>query len=290
VTVLQTLIFGLVTASYLIVATLGFALVARTEKFLNIAHAELILASAFVTYYLSVRQGWPLAAAALAAVVGMAVVSLVVGRTVYWPIRGSGAPVLLISSVGVVYVLHGILETVVKPGVYTLDARESTLIRLGDVRVANLDVWIVGLAVATVLAVHLLLTRTVVGLTLRARASDEALAAGRGVDVREVSTHVWLIAGALAGLAGVLLGLRGAITTNISFDQILLILSVSILAGLGSIYGVVAAALLLGIAMEMSTLVIPAGYRTAIAFALVIVVLLVRPEGISGAMVRRRAA
>ncbi|MGH2948682.1 MAG: branched-chain amino acid ABC transporter permease [Solirubrobacteraceae bacterium] len=287
---IQTLVFGLVSGAYLIVATLGFALVSRTEKFLNIAHAELILAGAFVTYWLSVREGWPVAAAGAAAVAGMAVLSLVVGRLVYWPIRRSGHVVLLITSVGVVYVLHGILETAIEPGVYTLRAREQTLLDVGGVRLGTFDGLIVAMAIASVLVIHLLLTRTGMGLRLRARASDEALAAGRGVDVRRVSTHVWLIAGALAGLAGLLLSLRGAMTTEISFDQILLILSVSILAGFGSLYGVVAAALLLGVAMELSTLVIPAGYRTAIAFALVILVLIVRPEGISGAAVRRRAA
>lgn len=289
-TTIQTIVFGIVSGAYLTVATLGFALVSRTEKFLNIAHAELILIGAFVTWWLSVRQGWPVAAAGIAAVTAMAVLSFVVGRLVYWPIRRAGHVVLLITSVGVVYVLHGVLETAVDPGVYTLRAREETLLDVGGIRLGTFDGLIIVLAVVSVLVVHLLLTRTDIGLRLRARASDEGLAAGRGVDVSRVSTHVWLLAGALAGLAGLLLTLRGAITTEISFDQILLILSVAILAGFGSIYGVVAAALLLGMAMELSTLVIPAGYRTAIAFALVIVVLLLRPEGISGAAVRRRAA
>jgi branched-chain amino acid transport system permease protein len=290
VTTIQTIVFGLVSGAYLTVATLGFALVSRTEKFLNIAHAELILIGAFVTWWLSVRQGWPVVLAGVTAVAAVAVLSLVVGRLVYWPIRRAGHVVLLITSVGVVYVLHGFLETLVEPGVYTLRAREETLVAIGGIRLGTFDGLIVALAVVSVLVLHALLTRTNMGLRLRARASDEGLAAGRGVDVGQVSTHVWLIAGALAGLAGLLLTLRGAITTEISFDQILLILSVAILAGFGSLYGVVAAALLLGMAMELSTLVIPAGYRTAIAFALVIIVLLLRPEGISGAAVRRRAA
>jgi neutral amino acid transport system permease protein len=289
-TTIQTLVFGLVSGAYLTVATLGFALVSRTEKFLNIAHAELILIGAFVTYWLSVRAGWPVLLAGIAAVVAIALLSLVVGRVVYWPIRRAGHVVLLITSVGVVYVLHGFLETAVEPGVYTLRAREATLLQIGDIRLGTFDGLIIALAIVSVGVLHLLLTRTDMGLRLRARASDEGLAAGRGVDVSQVSTHVWLIAGALAGVAGVLLSLRGAITTEISFDQILLILSVAILAGLGSLYGVVAAAVLLGVAMELSTLVIPAGYRTAIAFALVIAVLVFRPEGISGAAVRRRAA
>jgi neutral amino acid transport system permease protein len=88
----------------------------------------------------------------------------------------------------------------------------------------------------------------------------------------------------------VLLGLQGAINTGVSFEQILLILSVAILAGLGSVYGVVAAALLLGIAMDMSTLVIPAGYREAVAFGAVLLVLVFRPQGLSGAKSAPREA
>ena len=289
-TTIQTLVFGLVTGCYLLVATIGFALVSRSEKFLNIAHAELISTAAFITWFLSTRQGFPLLLAAVAAVVGAAVVGVFIGRVVYWPIRRSGAVVLLITSVGVVYVLHGALETLIAPGVYTLNTAGEGVIDIGGIRIGAYDLVVVAAAAASVLAVHVLLTRTAMGLRLRARASDESLAAARGVDVSQVSTQVWVIAGALAGVAGVLLGLRGALTTDIAFDQILLILSVSILAGLGSLYGVVAAALALGVAMEMSTLIIPAGYRTAIAFALVIIVLVLRPEGISGESVRARAA
>ena len=289
-TAIQTLVFGLVTGSYLLVATMGFALVSRTEKFLNIAHAELISSAAFITWYLSTRAGWPLLLAAVAAVVGAAILGVAVGRIVYWPIRRSGAVVLLITSVGVVYVLHGTLEVIVKPGVYTLNTAGEGVVEIGGIRIGAYDFVIFAAAALSAFAVHALLTRTEMGLRLRARASDEALAAARGVDVSQVSTQVWVMSGALAGVAGVLLGLRGALTTDIAFDQILLILSVSIVAGLGSLYGVVVAALALGVAMEMSTLIIPAGYRTAIAFALVIIVLLLRPEGISGESVRARAA
>ncbi|HET6550617.1 MAG TPA: branched-chain amino acid ABC transporter permease [Solirubrobacter sp.] len=287
---MQNLVFGIVTGAYLVVATLGFALVSRVVKFLNIAHAELISAGAFITYLLNARAGWPIILAGLGAVVGVALLSVVVGRLAYWPIRRTSPVVLLITSVGVVYVIHGTIEAIVKPGTYTYDIGAERSIDLGFASLTDYDIAILALAAISVVALHLLLTRTGLGLRLRALASDEQLAAGRGIEVGRATTHVWLVAGALAGLAGVLLGLRGAINTDIAFGQILLILSVSILAGLGSIYGVVVAALLLGIAMDMSTLVIPPGYRDAIAFGVIIVVLIVRPEGLSGAGLRRREA
>jgi branched-chain amino acid transport system permease protein len=286
----QEFVFGLVTGAYLLVATLGFALVSRVVKFLNIAHAELISAGAFVTYLLNVRADWPILPAAVVAIVVVALLALVVARLVYWPIRRASPVVLLITSVGVVYMLHGGIAAIVKPGTYTYRIPAEDTIDFGAFTLSNYDLVILAVACASVIALHALLTRTTLGLRLQALASDESLAAGRGIEVGRSTAHVWLVAGALAGVAGVLLGLRGALNTDIAFSQILLILSVSILAGLGSIYGVVAAALLLGIAMDMSTLVIPPGYRDAIAFLVIILVLIVRPQGLSGASLRRREA
>lgn len=286
----QDLVFGLIAGSYLIVATLGFALVSRVDKFLNIAQAEFINSGAFIAYYLNAREGWPIWAAGLVAIAAVALLSLIVARLVFIPIRNAGAIVLIITSVGVAYALHGITETIVKPGIYTYRLGGNHQFDLGLFKVGGYDLVIVALAIVSVLAVHLVLTRTWMGLQLRALASDPALASGRGVRVRRTSSGLWLIAGALAGLAGVLLGLQGAINTDLAFDQILLIMSVSILAGFGSIYGVVAAALILGVAMNLSTLVIPAGYQEVIAFGAVILALIFRPEGLSGSRLARREA
>ncbi|MGH3993736.1 MAG: branched-chain amino acid ABC transporter permease, partial [Pseudonocardiaceae bacterium] len=278
------------TGAYLLVATLGFALVSRVVKFLNIAHAELVSAGAFITYVLNSRAGWSVILAAVVAVAAVALLAVVVARLVYWPIRRASPVVLLITSVGVVYVIHGAIAAIVKPGTYTYRIPAEDAIDFGLFTISNYDLVILAVAAVSVIALHLLLTRTTLGLRLQALASDEELAAGRGIEVGRSTMHVWLLAGGLAGVAGVLLGLRGALNTDIAFGQILLILSVSILAGLGSIYGVVAAALLLGIAMDMSTLVIPPGYRDAIAFLVIILVLVVRPQGLSGASLRRREA
>lgn len=289
--VLQTIVFGVVSASYLVVATLGFALVSRVDKFLNIAHAEFISMGAFITWDLNVNAGWSLPAAAVVAIVAVAVLALVVSRLVYWPMRRAGPVVLLISSVGIVYVLHGLTETFVKPGAYTFRLGSQNLMSVaGAFRISGYQILTIAVAAVSVAGLYLLLSKTQLGLRLRALASDESLAMGRSIDVKRNSAAMWLVAGGLAGLAGVLLGIQGSITTDLAFDQILLILSVSILAGLGSIYGVVIAALIIGIATQLSTLVIPAGYQETIAFAAVIITLAIRPEGLSGAGLTRREA
>lgn len=287
---IQTLVFGLVTGSYLIVATLGFALVSRIEKFLNVSHAELISLGAFVTYLLNARAGWPLPLAAVIAIVSTAVVAALVSKLAFWPMRNASPVVLLITSVGVLYVLHGVIRTAVTPGTYSYATRDADALDVGLFRIAPFDIAVVVLAALAVVSVHLILTRTAIGLQWRALASDEPLALARGIDARRASLRLWFLVGALGGLAGVLLGMQGAITTDLAFGQVLLLLSVAILAGLGSVYGVVAAALILGVAMDMSTLVIPAGYREAVAFAVVLLVLIVRPQGLSGTRLTPRTA
>jgi neutral amino acid transport system permease protein len=108
------------------------------------------------------------------------------------------------------------------------------------------------------------------------------LAASRGIDVRTTSRATWLLSSGLAGLAGVMLAVLATLTTDLPFAQILQILAVAILAGLGSLYTVILSGLIIGIAMDVSVYWIPAGYRPLVAFSLVILVLLFRPEGLAG--------
>jgi branched-chain amino acid transport system permease protein len=285
----QYLAFGIVTGGFLLLATLGFALVARVEKFLNIAHAQLISVGALATWFLSVDLGLPFLIAAGLAVIITALVGLLVARIVYEPMLEQGPAIMLITSVGVVFVFQGVIEAIVSPGIRSYDLPKIQSWDFGAFRFHPYHLAMVGVALAAVVGLHAFLTRTKVGTSIRALTDNRELAEIRGVDVKQATRYVWLAASGLAGLAGVALGVLGTITTRLAFDQILLILSVAILAGLGSIYGVVAAAFALGIAMDLSVQWLPAGYRTAVAFVTIILVLLIRPEGIAGGAKRRTA-
>jgi len=278
---LQYLVTGIVTGCFLILATIGFSLTRRVEGFLNIAHAELLGVSAFTTWFLNTSGGWPIVIAALAGIVFTAVTGLFIGRVVYDPIRSRGPAVLLITSVGVAYVIGGIIDALVGTGIRTLDIGLPTTYRVAGVRITDYQLIVVALAAATSLSLALFLSRTRTGLAIRAMSANPALAASRGVDVRVTSRATWLLASGLAGLAGVMLAVVATLSTDIAFHQILQILAVAILAGLGSLFTVIYAGLAIGIAMDVSVYWIPAGYRPLIAFAVVIVVLVFRPEGLA---------
>lgn len=278
----QLALLGLVTGSFLLLGTLGFALIRRVEGFLNIAHAELMSVSAFATWYLSDQAGWPFPLAAAAAVVLVAVAGLLLARLLYDPIKHLGPAVLLITSVGVVFLLHGITEAVVGTGIRNFPLAVPGSVIVGPFRLSHYQLVVIALAGFTSVGLALFLNRTRTGTAIRAMAINRELAASRGVDIAAASRATWLVASGLAGLAGVALGMLGTLTSDIAFGQILLILSVAILAGLGSLYAVIVAALVVGVAMDLSVLWLPGGYRPMIAFLMVILVLLVRPSGLAG--------
>jgi neutral amino acid transport system permease protein len=282
VRVTQLIVFGLGTGAFLLIATFGFALIRRVEGFLNIAHAELMSVAAFTTWYLNVSLGWHFLLAAGLAMALTAVLALLIARLIYDPIKHLGSAILLITSVGVAFVLHGITEAIIGVGIRSFEIPRLDALPIGGVLVAPYRIVLLGIAAVITIGVALFLTKTRTGKSIRAMSINRDLAASRGVDITAASRATWLVTGMLAGLGGVALGVLGTLTTDIAFDQILVILAVAIVAGLGSLYGVILAAFIVGLAMDLSQVILPGGYRPVIAFAIVIVVLLVRPQGVAG--------
>lgn len=279
---LQYLLSGVVTGSFLVLATIGFSFTRRVEGFLNIAHAEMLGVAAFTTWGLNRLLDWHIVPSAMVGIIVTALTGLLIGRIVYEPIRKLGPSVLLITSVGVAYVIGGVVDAVVGTGIRTLDIPVAESYRFWGLRITNYQLLVVVFAAAATAGLALFLNKTPMGLAIRAISANPDLAASRGIDVTATSRITWLISSGLAGLAGVMLAVIATLSTDIAFHQILQILAVAILAGLGSLYAVVFAGLIVGIAMDVFVFWIPAGYRPLIAFAVVILVLLFRPEGLAG--------
>jgi neutral amino acid transport system permease protein len=154
-------------------------------------------------------------------------------------------------------------------------------IKIGSLSLAGPDqIAMVAAAAIAALSLHFLLTRTETGKAIRAMAANFDLARIRGINTPRLRVYVWLIASALGGLAGVMIGLISRLAPFMGFEYIMLIMIVAILGGLGSIYGAMVAAIIIGLITQMSVMVIPPQYSQVIAFALIIVVLFIRPQGI----------
>jgi neutral amino acid transport system permease protein len=278
---LQLTVLGIVQGAFLLLAALGFSLTRRVEGFLNIAHAQYLSIAAFVTYYLNER-GLHFALAALIAIAVTVGVGFAVGKIVFEPIRAYGPAILLITSVGVVYVLAGIIEAFVGTGSFLVQLPRLAPIRMGPVVITAYQGMVAAVGAVVTVATAWFLRSTRLGTAIRITALDRYLGASRGVDVDRAANATWMITAGLAGVAGVVLAVLGALTTEKGFDQILILLAVALLAGIGSVTTVAVSALMIGIAREVSLLWLPSGFRDIIAFGIVIVVLIVLPQGLSG--------
>jgi branched-subunit amino acid ABC-type transport system permease component len=158
-----------------------------------------------------------------------------------------------------------------------------------DVFVTSQHLFVIGIAIASFVTMHVLLQYTKLGTALRAMSDNEDLALVTGIDTARMRTVVWLLSSGLAGLAGYLLAVQRAATPTVGFGQLLLVITAAILGGAGSVYGAIAGSYLLGITISLTVGLLPTWATqlgTTMAFVVLIVVLLVRPGGIAGAEVR----
>ena len=285
---MQNIVFGLVTGSILAIATVGFSMIRQTEGFINIAHGQLLTLGAFLGFFFVADLQLNIFLAGGLSMVLVGIVGVLLARLVFRPVAASGPLAQLFTSIGLAYLLFGLIRVVFGANVEFYPTSFGERLDLGPINITIGEIVIVVIAALTVTVLGLFLTKTQLGTWVRATASNPELARLRGVPVDRVSDTVWFVASALAGLAGVMVALVGNVNSELGWHQILIILAAAVLGGLGSIYGVLASGLLLGLTMDLSALVIPTSYRPVVAFGCLILVLLLRPQGLF--MVRGRRA
>ncbi|MGF1646870.1 MAG: branched-chain amino acid ABC transporter permease [Kineosporiaceae bacterium] len=279
--VVSGLRFGLVLA----LAAIGLSLVFGTTGLTNFAHGELVTFGALITFALHVVAGLPLLVAAplmLALAVGFGWLQ----DTVIWSRlrrRGVGLIAMMIFSIGFSFFLrYGFLYFFRGDTVFYRDFSGQAGLALGPVRIRPLDLVSMGLAVVILLAVAFALLYTRIGKATRAVSDNPALASASGIDVEGVIRVVWIAGTFLAALAGMLLGLSQGMDWLLGFQILLLIFAAVVLGGLGTAFGAIVGALSVGLLIEVSTLVIPPELKNVGALAVLIIILLVRPQGLLG--------
>ncbi|WP_267641465.1 branched-chain amino acid ABC transporter permease [Haloarchaeobius amylolyticus] len=299
----QNLIFGLVTGSYIAIAAIGFTLIYGIVDMINFAYGEYITVGAFIGLLTASALPLPLPVAVLVAMAGGGIASLLLAKVFFTPINHTGPIPMLLTSIGLGLILRNAIRLFAGRSARYYDTETATwrfqgvpdlavgpVDLLGSFFVTSQQLVVVGCALAVFLVLHAVLTRTDVGIAMRAMSDDEALARVRGVDTQFIRNSVWVLAGVLAGLAGVLLGIQTNVSVTTGFSQILQILSAAILGGAGSPYGAIAGSYVIGVVLALSTAFLPSGMTgisSAVAFVILVVVLLVRPSGIAGREVRK---
>jgi branched-subunit amino acid ABC-type transport system permease component len=286
----QLLVNGLVTGSVIAIGAVGVSLVFGILKIINFAHGDYLTFGAFTALYANLTLGLGLVAAALFAVAATLALSVVLEYALWRPMRRrrAGTFSLFIVSIGLALILRDMIFLIAGPQSRRYDVDVFQVYTLGDIRLSQSQLIAIAIAAVVILAVGLLLARTPFGRSIRALSDDPELAAVAGIDTGRAVVYTWMLAGALAGLGGVLSGLiQTSFDPNMGSLILLPIFAAVVLGGIGSAYGALVGGLVLGVAMELSTWDALAGgispvYKPVVAFGVLGLGLLLRPQGLFG--------
>lgn len=281
--ILQLLVYGLVLGSVLAMGAIGVSMIFGILRFAHFAHGDFMalgayLGLAFVSAF-SLSAWWALPAAML----GMAIIAVAIDQLIYRRLRRTQPVILLISSFGMALILRSLVQLIWGSDNQTYVSGIQFPWRLdwlGGLRLKPDHVWIVLISSALIVMVHLFLSRTRLGKAMRAMSDNMDLARISGIPAERVIMMTWIIGGALAAAAGVFLGIDTRLHPMMGWTTLLPIFAAAILGGIGRPYGAIVGGMVIGISMEMSTLFISASYKPAVAFAIMVIMLIVRPQGI----------
>jgi neutral amino acid transport system permease protein len=287
---LQLLVNGLVTGSVYAIAAVGVSLVYGILRLVNFAYGDMMAFGAFVAYAANVTLGLPMAVATAVAMAASAVLAVALDTVLWRPLRRqrAGFMSLFLASIGVALVLRQAILLVWGPQPRSYDIDPFKVYVIGDVRLSLAQVVTIVTATVAIAAIGVFLARSPLGRVMRAMADDRPLAQLSGIDVNRVILVTWVISGVAAGLAGVLAALvQSSFDPNFGFQLLLPVFAAVVLGGIGSAYGALAGGLLLGVATELCTWEGFAGgvdpvYKPVVAFVVLILALMLRPEGLFG--------
>ena len=284
---LEQLINGITLGSIYAIVALGYTLVFGVLDIINMAHGEIFMFGAFIGMIVVTKMNAPLGAAFLVAVLATAAMGYLLERFALRPLRGkAGASHLapLISTIGVSILLENIAHHLFGAGNQLFETRFAEIkYEIGGVTVYLVQVVILAISVLLMAGLSLWLGRTRAGKGLRATAESLETAELLGIDTKRMITATVVIASAMGGVAGVLVGMAfNYINNQIGLSMGLKGLAIIIFGGMGSVAGAMAGGLILGLSETFVVAYGSSGYRDAIAFVTIIVVLLIKPQGLFG--------
>jgi len=280
---LNSIGFGLVTASVIAIGAVGLTLQFGITNFVNFAYGELLTLGAYVGYYCTVVLHLNLAIAILAAIVVTGALAVVLNEVIFTPFIKTKARlfIMLIVTIGVSLILQNAYQIAFGTNFYRYNVTGNSSHSLGPFLLTTTQLLIIGLAVIALAGLQGLLRYTRLGKSMRAMSDSAELAEASGLNTRMITRTAWFLSGGLAGIGGVALALNVyTVTPDLGNLFVFILFAAVILGGIGKPVGAMLAALIIGVAMEVSGAYINSAYKTAVAFAILIAVLLFRPSGL----------
>lgn len=281
----QATINGLVSGTYFALGAVGLTLVFAVLRLVNFAHGEFLTVGAYLGLVGHAALRLPLVVAFGLAVLATAVIAVGLELLLWRPVRRRGAGVfqLLLVALGLAFFLRNGIAFIAGPEDRRLEVDVTSAVHVDSLRIGRAELIVTGVGMAAMLLVAVVLRYTFLGKQTRALADSISLAETTGIATDRIVLVTWALSGALAALAGLLFATPTAVVhPNIGFSLILSIFAAVVVGGIGNAFGALAGGLVIGLAQEWSTLVISPQLKVAVGFAVLIGVLLLRPQGIFG--------
>jgi branched-chain amino acid transport system permease protein/neutral amino acid transport system permease protein len=277
---LQLTIYGIVAGSIFSLGAIGLSLVYGILRFPHFAHGDLITLGAYFTLIPVSILGAPPELSFFFGVAATMVVAIAIDQILYRRLRKVAPVILLISSVGVALILRSLIQLIWGPGNQYYSQGIEMPWRISGVNIKPDHLMIVAGAVILVVLLHLFLQKTKTGKAMRAMSDNADLAQVTGIEVNKVIIWTWVIGGGMAAAAGIFLALDTRLHPVMGWRILLPVFAAAILGGIGRPYGAIVGGLIIGLAQEYSTVFLSPPYKPAVAFALMVIMLIFKPTGL----------
>jgi branched-chain amino acid transport system permease protein len=287
---LQLLLAGVAQGCVYALVALGFVLIYKATETVNFAQGDLMMLGGFFALTASVILGWPYWATILFAVAAMALAGMLIERLVLRPVLGQPAFTVVMITIGVGFMLRGIVTMI--PGwgtdTYTFPTpfADGTF-RIGEVIFAVQQVAVIGMTAALVAVLYVFFRFSKLGVAMQATSQNQLAAAYMGIPVRRVNMMIWGLSAGVAAFAGILLAPVTFVHSNMGFIG-LKAFPAAVVGGFGSVPGAIVGGLIIGLVEAFAGRYLPEGIKDVAAYVVVLAVLMIRPSGIFGETARKK--
>ncbi|MGE0315323.1 MAG: branched-chain amino acid ABC transporter permease [Lautropia sp.] len=280
--VANLLVNGTVEGLLIALPALALTLVMGIARFPNAATGDYMTVAAYAGIGVQALGAKSLALAGVGAVAAGVAISIVFYLWVFRALRGRPPVASLVAAIGVAFLARSVLTFFVGHDQHTFDVPLVRAWNLGGVRILPTDLSVAIVAIVAMVLLFVLLHATPIGRQIRAIADNPDLARASGIRANRVLLVLWAVVGALCALGGMMYGVKAVVMPELGWELLIPAFAAMILGGIGSPGGAVLGGVLLGIASELSVPLVGPSYKIAVAFALLLAVLLVRPRGLMG--------
>ncbi|MDF1557588.1 MAG: branched-chain amino acid ABC transporter permease [ANME-2 cluster archaeon] len=279
---LQLIVNGIVLGSIIALAAIGLTMVYGVLNFANFSHADFLAFGAYIAFVLNAVLGINLILSFFIAIAISGAIGVILDFLVWKPMRKKNADLvsLIIISIGLALIVRNSIIFIWGGSTRNFDLPVRKGIEMLGITVTHNQLIGMGTAILFMVMVHYFLKHTKMGKAMRAISDDINLARVSGIDADKVIMWMWFVGIGLAGAAGILYGLETTIRPNMGWFLILPMFAAVILGGIGNPYGAMVGGMVIGLSQELSLLILPSEYKMGVSLAIMILVLLFKPEGL----------